>query len=130
MILSAPIFLLDPELSVLHSMQTLFHGAGYSTRGFVEPQGLFEDIRKGAPAALVANACIPSMHGAHLVKRVLALQPQLPILLLAEQSNIATAVQALKSGARHFIERPVSDRILLEELESILNRTQRLYSVS
>ncbi len=130
MMLSAPIFLLDPELVVLQSMQALFHCAGYTTRSFIEPQGLFESVRKFPPAALVANACMPAMQSSRLVEEVLALQPQTPILLLAEQSDIATAVQALKSGARHFIERPVSDRVLLEELESILGHRERLYSAS
>jgi len=103
-------------------MQALFYRAGYNTRTYQDLHSLIrciepKDITTGA---IVANAQQPDMQTNVLVETLSAAQPRLPIILLAARSDIATAVQALKSGASHFIEMPVVDRILLEEVESAI----------
>jgi len=108
----------------LQSLQALFYRAGYNARAY---QDLHALIRSIAPkdiedGAIVANAQQPEMQTNVLVELLSAAQPRLPIILLAARSDIATAVQALKSGASHFIELPVVDRILLEEVESAIAR--------
>jgi len=118
------IFLLDSEPALLQSMQALFYRAGYNARAYQDLHALIrsispKDITEGA---IVANAQQPDMQTNVLVEILSAAQPRLPIILLAAHSDIATAVQALKSGASHFIEMPVVDRILLEEVESAIAR--------
>lgn len=116
----APIFLLDSEPATLVAMQALFHKAGYETSTFEDPYCLLDSMRQSPPEAIVANACIPSMLGPLLVKKLLIIQPRLPIVLLAAHSDIATAVKALQFGASNFIEKPVVDRVLLEQVESAI----------
>lgn len=116
------IFLLDSEPNLLQSMQALFRGAGYNTRTYQDPHTLIRAIEPTGitRGAIIANAQQPYMQTSALIETLLAAKPRLPIILLAAQSDIATAVQALKSGASHFIEMPVVDRILLEEVESAM----------
>jgi len=118
------IFLLDPEPALLQSMQALFFRAGYNARAYQDLQALIRSIRPKdiTEGAIVANAQQPDIQTNVLVEILSAAQPRLPIILLAARSDIATAVQALKSGASHFIEMPVVDRILLEEVESAIAR--------
>ena len=123
------IFLLDPEPDLLRPMQALFRCAGYNTRTYQDPHTLIRAIEPfdGTAGAIIANAQQPNMQTSVLVETLLAAKPRLPIILLAAQSDIATAVQALKLGASNFIEMPVVDRILLEEVENaIAHREHRV----
>ena len=124
MIQSAPIFLLDSEPASLASMQALFRCAGYETSTFEDPYCLLETMRGLRPTAIVASASMPSMQGVSLIKALHDIRPRLPIVLIAADSDIATAVQALKSGASNFIEKPVVDRILLELVEQAIASTE------
>jgi len=121
------IFLLDPEPALLQSMQALFYRAGYNPRTYQDLHALIRSIAPNdfTEGAIVANAQQADMETNVLVEILSAAQPRLPIILLAARSDIATAVQALKSGASHFIEMPVVDRILLEEVESAIAHSQQ-----
>ncbi len=124
MIQSAPIFLLDSEPESLASMQALFRCAGYETSTFEDPVCLLDTMRAAIPTAIVASASMPSMQGPSLIKALHEIRPKLPIVMIAADSDIASAVLALKSGASNFIEKPVVDRVLLELVEQAIASKQ------
>jgi DNA-binding NtrC family response regulator len=70
--------------------------------------------------------------GFDLIERIRSLDPTLPVLVMTAWSSVAGAVEAMRRGARDYIEKPWDDDKLLAavrtqiELRRALRRNQRL----
>ena len=70
--------------------------------------------------------------GLDLLERIRAIDPTLPVLVITAWSSVAGAVEAMRRGARDYIEKPWDDERLLVtvrtqiDLRRALRRTQRL----
>lgn len=63
--------------------------------------------------AVILDLRLGRSSGLNLIEPLLALQPQLRILLLTGYASIATAVEAIKLGATHYLPKPAcADAIL------------------
>src|SRR3954462_5797150 len=70
--------------------------------------------------------------GFELMERIRTLDPTLPVLIMTAWSSVAGAVEAMRGGARDYIEKPWDDDKLLAavrtqiELRRAVRRNQRL----
>lgn len=65
------------------------------------------------PDVVTIDLTMPEMDGLQCIPRLLAAQPQLQILVVSALSDKSTAIQALRLGARGFLNKPFSDDELL-----------------
>ncbi len=85
-------------------------------------RGFVAEVAAGGEQALVlartrrfafasVDLRMPGMHGLDVVRELHALQPELAIVVLTGFGSIATAVEAVRLGARHYLTKPadVSD---------------------
>jgi two-component system response regulator RegA len=64
--------------------------------------------------AAITDLVMPGESGLILVEQLHYSDPELPILVLTGYASIATAVEAIKLGARHYLAKPaIIDEILL-----------------
>lgn len=68
------------------------------------------------PDLVTMDLTMPEMDGVSCIKQLLAQHPQLNILVISALSDRTTAIQALKLGARGFINKPFTDKQLLDAL--------------
>jgi two-component system, LuxR family, response regulator DctR len=75
-----------------------------------------------APACLLLDVRMPGMSGLVLFQRLAArgLLPALPVIFLTGHGDVPTAVDAVKSGAFDFVEKPFSNNALVDRLELAL----------
>lgn len=73
------------------------------------------------PADVVTmDITMPEMDGIECVERLVAIKPDVLILVISALSDKATAIEALKKGANGFLCKPFTDRQLTEALEELL----------
>ncbi|WP_332776414.1 response regulator transcription factor [Polaromonas sp.] len=68
------------------------------------------------PEVVTMDLTMPEMDGIECIGELLKLNPKINILVVSALSDKATAIQALKLGARGFVSKPFSD----EELQIAL----------
>jgi DNA-binding NtrC family response regulator len=74
--------------------------------------------------------------GLDLLERIRTIDPTLPVLVITAWSSVAGAVEAMRRGARDYIEKPWDDERLLvtirtqSDLRRALRRGQRLQEVN
>ena len=74
-----------------------------------------------ALAALTSAAIsLPGMNGMELLRELRNRGIPAPTILISDDSDIPTAVDAIRAGAADFIERPFIDRVLLRRVQSAL----------
>ena len=87
-----------------------------------------EDARpllgKDFRGVIVSDIRLPRMDGMTFLREVLAVDPQLPVVLITGHGDISMAVQAMKDGAHDFIQKPFSPEYLVEVVRRALEKRQ------
>lgn len=81
--------------------------------------GTMDDLSIGM---IVASLELPGMSGLELLQALRARGCQAPTIMLARESDVATAVGAIRAGAMDFIQKPVIDRVLLRRVRDALEQ--------
>ncbi len=68
------------------------------------------------PDLVTMDLTMPEMDGVSCIRELIAQHPQINILVISALSDKSTAIQALKLGARGFINKPFSDKQLVDAL--------------
>ncbi len=100
--------LVSTSLSRLHHEVTSFNSGDDFIRAF-NPREF--DL-------IVTDMKMPGLSGLELSEKVLAKDPQVPIILMTAYGTVDNAVQAMKMGVQDFIEKPFQ----VEKLEHIISR--------
>jgi two-component system, NtrC family, response regulator AtoC len=64
-------------------------------------------LSESDPLALVTDLKMPDEDGIALMARVHRERPWLPVILVTAHATVETAVQALRRGAHHYLEKPI-----------------------
>ncbi|CAO3426379.1 sigma-54-dependent transcriptional regulator [Azospirillum endophyticum] len=79
-------------------------------------------VAEGFPGVVVTDIRLPGMDGMSLLAGLLAVDPDLPVVLMTGHGDVAMAVQAMKLGAHDFIEKPFSPDYLVEVVRRALEK--------
>jgi two-component system C4-dicarboxylate transport response regulator DctD len=109
-----PILLVDDEEHIrLAASQTLELGR-YEVTALETAEEALTIIQNGWEGILVTDINLPGINGLELMKRVVAEDPALPVILITGHGDISMAVGAMRDGAYDFIEKPFSSEFLLD----------------
>jgi Response regulator len=75
-------------------------------------------------ACLIVDLLLPGMSGLELLRRLRELGNDLPVILLADESDVPTAVAAMREGATDFIEKPYVSVAVLKQVQKLLQHGQ------
>jgi two-component system chemotaxis response regulator CheY len=79
-----------------------------------------EVFRRTDPDVVTMDITMPEMDGIECVEQLVALKPDVLILIISALADKATAVEAMEKGANGFLNKPFSDRQLNEALEELI----------
>jgi two-component system, response regulator RegA len=86
---------------------------GYDTRGVSDGSSAIAAAREDAPEMAVVDLRLPDQSGLDVVRELKALEPSIAIVVLTGYGSIATALEAVRLGAVHYLTKPTDpDRIL------------------
>ena len=79
-----------------------------------------ELFRRTDPDVVTMDITMPQMDGIECVGQLVAIKPQVLILVISALADKATAVEAMEKGANGFLNKPFTDRQLNDALEELL----------
>ncbi|SON55630.1 C4-dicarboxylate transport transcriptional regulatory protein DctD [Hartmannibacter diazotrophicus] len=107
-----PILLVDDEEDMRQSVGQWLTLAGYEVETHSSAAPALQAIAGGHPGILVTDLRLPGMDGMDLLRRVLALDADVPVVVMTGHGDVTTAVEAMRLGAYDFIEKPFApDRL-------------------
>jgi DNA-binding NtrC family response regulator len=127
----------DDQADVLEALRLLLKGEGYAVEAAASPAAVMEALEaREFAAALIdlnyARDTTSGQEGLDLLTRIQALDPTLPVIVMTAWASIELAVEAMRRGARDFIQKPWDNARLIAivrtqvELGQALRRTNRL----
>jgi two-component system, NtrC family, response regulator AtoC len=113
----------DPKIGELFA--TVLNRDGYQAKHFTSPVAMVEAIDGGdVPDLILADLMMPGMSGTDLIQAIRERDLALPIIIMTAHSSVQTAVEAMRLGAFHYLQKPVN----LEEMRALLAKALELYS--
>src|SRR5262250_1061955 len=118
------VFVVDDDVWVRESLETLIHDEGWQPETFASAQEFLDRPRVFTPSCLVLDISLPGLNGLELQKRVAAERTDMPIIFLTGHGDIPMSVGAMKAGAVEFLTKPFHDEVLLTAIRQALERSR------
>ncbi|MDR3088258.1 MAG: sigma-54 dependent transcriptional regulator [Desulfobulbaceae bacterium] len=116
------IMVVDDDLYLLSALRQTLTMGGYRARTFASPREALASLEYAEYAAALADIRMPEMSGMALLETLLAKDADLPVILMTGHGDVAMAVEAMKKGAYHFLQKPVDDDIIFATLARAIER--------
>jgi signal transduction histidine kinase/ActR/RegA family two-component response regulator len=110
----------DDDAGIVTALCQTLAGNGYRTRGCASGSEALDALRQADYDVLLCDLMMPQMDGIMLIRAALEIDSNLIGIVLTGQGAIATAVEALRSGAFDYIEKPPRLSVLLPLLSRAL----------
>src|SRR5688500_3831249 len=112
----------DDQPDVLEALRWLLTGEGYEPQFVGSTDAVMERLRAESFDLLLMDLnytrdTTSGREGLELISRVRSHDPALPIVVMTGWGSIDTAVEAMRRGAKSFVQKPWEDVTLLEILE-------------
>lgn len=114
------ILIVDDQVSQMQALSSTLRHEGYETVGVSGGKAAIAALKKGRFELLLTDLTMPEMDGIALLKRSLEIDPTLVAIIMTGQGTIASAVEAMKTGALDYILKPFDLTLILPVLARAL----------
>ncbi|MBN1481863.1 sigma-54-dependent Fis family transcriptional regulator [candidate division KSB1 bacterium] len=109
------IIIIDDDKNIRNSLSWLLGKNGHEVTVCQDGEEATDISKRESFDIGFCDVMMPGMGGLKALEKMLTHQPELKIIMISGQSDIATAVKATKLGAFDFLEKPLNpERVLLE----------------
>lgn len=113
----------DPRMQkVLHR---IFDEQGYQVVTASDGLAGVNAFQTSAPQAVVLDLVLPQLSGREVCKRIKALSPETPVIILSAISEVVDKVLLLEMGAEDYVTKPFSPRELLARVQAAIRRRRK-----
>src|SRR5436189_1110703 len=129
------VLLADDQSDIRDSLRLLLKGEGYETQGVASPAEALNALEAREFDAVLmdlnyARDTTSGQEGLDLLTRIQMLDSTLPVVGMTAWSSIEVAVEAMRRGARDFIQKPWENNRLLAILRTQIDLRQALRQAS
>lgn len=140
MVSAAPrVLVADDQPDILQALRLLLKGEGFVADTTTSPGGVLSALERSDFDVLLMDLnytrdTTSGREGFDLLSRIQQLDPSLPVVVMTAYGSVEGAVEAMRRGARDYLEKPWDNNRLLTmlktqiELGRALRRTMRLES--
>src|SRR5438552_3375557 len=118
------ILFLDDEPAARFGVGRYLESHGYEVVEAGTCEAALRMCRESPPDLAIADQAIPDGTGVELIPRFLAIDPELPIVILTGHASVELAVKAMTAGAINFLPKPVDLSSLVIIIKRILEAQQ------
>lgn len=112
------VLLIDDDEAMRRSTAQGLELAGFTVQAHAIAEAALGQAGPGLNGVVVSDIRMPGMDGMTLLQRLSDLDPDLPVILITGHAEVSLAVEAMRSGAYDFIEKPFA----MQALATVLRR--------
>jgi two-component system response regulator FixJ len=114
------VFVVDDDAPALDSLLLLLRVEGFDACGFPSAESFLQSVTAQARGCVITDVRMPGMDGVELIMRLKAMGAILPVIVITGHADFRVAVEAMKSGAAEFIEKPFESELILRLVRGCL----------
>jgi two-component system response regulator FixJ len=115
---------IDDDAAVRESTDFLLRSAGLTVKTYDSAAAFLDALPTIGSGCIITDVRMPGISGIDLLRRLKEMQVQLPVIVITGHGDVPLAVEAMKSGAVDFLEKPFDDDVLLASVRTALNRSE------
>jgi two-component system nitrogen regulation response regulator NtrX len=121
------ILVIDDEAAIRDSLRMILEYEDYQFMGAASGQEGIATVQRDRPDLVLLDIKMPGMDGIEVLRKLHAYDETLPVVMISGHGTTATAVEAIRSGAIDFLDKPLSSERVIVTLQNAL-RTSELRS--
>jgi two-component system nitrogen regulation response regulator NtrX len=118
------ILVIDDEAAIRDSLRMILEYEDYRFVGASSGQEGLALIQRERPDLVLLDIKMPGMDGMEVLRSLRATDDALPVVMISGHGTTATAVDAIKSGAADFLEKPLSSERVIVTLRNVLTQSE------
>lgn len=119
------VHVVDDDPGLRRSLRFLLDSVGWTVQLHASAEEFLDVVTapQTQPCCLLLDIRMPSMSGLELQQVLRGRGINLPILFMTGHADVSMAVQAMKSGALDFIEKPFNDQKVLDAVAAAIRQS-------
>ena len=122
---AAKVLIVDDEPTHRCMLRSILGNWGWEAMEADDGLTAVEAVRSGPFDLVLMDVCMTNMDGTEALRKIRAINPAIPVVMLTANSFVETAVEAIKLGAFDYITKPY-DRNALKDVVAKAARTREL----
>lgn len=122
------VYIVDDDEIMLWMFKELLQEVNADVFIYPSAEAFLANYQPYPVACLVCDLRMPAIGGLQVQLALKQLDSPLPIIFVSGNSDVRSAVSAMKSGAFDFIEKPVNGNHLIEKVQSALLQSRQRYT--
>ena len=122
--MKARILVIDDEAAIRDSLRMILEYEDYQFLGAASGQEGIALVQRDRPDLVLLDIKMPGMDGIEVLRKLHAHDETLPIVMISGHGTTATAVEAIRSGAVDFLDKPLSSERVIVTLQNALRQSE------
>jgi len=118
------ILVIDDEGAIRDSLRMILEYEDYQFVGAATGQEGIAAVQRERPDLVLLDIKMPGMDGLEVLRKLHALDETLPVVMISGHGTTATAVEAIRSGAVDFLDKPLSSERVIVTLQNALRQSE------
>ena len=118
----ATVFVVEDDPLVRQYIDLLLRAHSLNTETYPSAEDFLAAYDPSRPGCILLDIRLTGMSGLELQARLVKQHDSIPIIFLTGFGDVESAVTALKAGAIDFIEKPIAEQLLLDDVRLALER--------
>jgi DNA-binding NtrC family response regulator len=119
---AARILIIDDEAAIRESLETLLMLEGYSVGAAPDGVKGLDELERQPYDLVLLDLALPGINGIDLLPRILDRHPQLPVIMITAYGTVTNVVDAIRAGARNFVQKPWENEKLLADIRAAISQ--------
>ncbi|MBD8513442.1 sigma-54 dependent transcriptional regulator [Photobacterium sp. 2_MG-2023] len=119
-----PVIFIDDEKTIRDSLGQTLELEDYQVQLFSSARQALSVFDNQFPGVIITDINMPGMDGMTFLQQALAIDAELPVIMLTGHGDISTAVDAMRIGAYDFLEKPFSTEHLLDVVKRACDKRE------
>jgi two-component system response regulator FixJ len=115
------VHVVDDDEAMRDSMAFLLRAENFQVQTYADAADFLNALPQIKAGCVVTDVRMPGMSGIELLQRLRELQVSLPVIVVSGHGDVPLAVEAMKTGALDFIEKPFDDEVFLRAIRLALS---------
>jgi two-component system, NtrC family, nitrogen regulation response regulator NtrX len=118
------ILVIDDEAAIRDSLRMILEYENYEFAGASNGQDGLAQIQRERPDLVLLDIKMPAMDGMEVLRKIKTVDETLPVVMISGHGTTATAVEAIRSGAIDFLDKPLSSERVIVTIQNTLSQSQ------
>ncbi|MEQ9491530.1 MAG: CheR family methyltransferase [Alphaproteobacteria bacterium] len=127
---SPKVYVVDDDPAIREAIREILDMEGWAIESFSNCEDFLAAYRPSPNVCLLIDSRLPGMQGIELLQKLRAEGSNIPAIMITGNGDVGTAVQAMKAGARDFIEKPIGSNKLVKCIDRALAQSRDTAALS